>query len=105
MRLVPMDLCCVNRTIYEAYGCDASQFSPTPLAIDLLKSPAIANPATHGNGLDRSNIADKLEVHEIEIRGPELPTVPQPLYSQKLLADAACEKGLILIDWGGCGGG
>ena len=68
MRLVPMDLCCVNRTIYEAYCRDASQFSPAALAIDPLQSPAIANPATSGNALDRGNVADKLKVHGISIR-------------------------------------
>ncbi len=55
MRLVPMDLCCVNRMICEAYCRDASQFSPASLAIDLSQSPAIANPGTYSNRLDRAN--------------------------------------------------
>ncbi len=72
MRLVPMDLCCVNRAIYETNCRNASQFSPAPLAIDPLQSPAITNPAPRGNGLDRGNVADKLKVHVIGIR--ELPS-------------------------------
>ncbi len=72
MRLLPMDLCCVNGAIYEAYCRNASQFSPAPLAIDPLQSPAITNPASRDNGLDRGNVADKLKVHGIGIR--ELPS-------------------------------
>jgi hypothetical protein len=60
-----MDLCYMNRTIYEAHCGDASQFSPAAFAIDPLEPPAIANPGTHRNRLDRRNVADKLKVHRL----------------------------------------
>ncbi len=70
MRLVPMDLCCVNRTICETQCRDAPQFSPAALAITPLQSPSISNPATHRNRLDRGSVADNLKVHGINVRKP-----------------------------------
>jgi hypothetical protein len=63
VRLVPMDLCGVNRTMPEAYFGNAPQFPPPPLAIHPPQSLANANPASHGDGLDRGDFADNLKFH------------------------------------------
>ena len=68
-----MNFCCVNRTICEANCRDASQFSPTTLAVDPLQSLAIGNPATLGYAFDRRNVADELKIHAMSV--PEPPSV------------------------------
>ena len=68
MRLIPVNLCYVNRTIYEANCGDAPQFSPSPFAIQFLQSPPITNPASHNDRLDGCNLADDLKVHGTEAR-------------------------------------
>lgn len=70
VRFVPMDLCCVYRTICKAHCGDASQFSPPPFAIELLRPPAIANPAPRSDRLDCIDVAENLKVHGTGIREP-----------------------------------
>jgi hypothetical protein len=63
VRLVPVDLCCVNRTIWDPYCRDAAQFSPPSSSKKSLQAPAITNPSSNRDGLDRGNGADNFKVH------------------------------------------